>query len=329
MAPDPPRAPRIALIGHGVTGSRIAQRIPLMIPDARLIHVDTRDRTRAATALVGVSAAVIASAGPHAEIARELIDRQIATVSIADQLDDVSELLELDDAATLSQVPLVVGAGMSPGLSGLLARYLADQLTSCAEIHVAEHGTAGPECARQHHRALAGSALGFHDGEWIRRTAGSGRELCWFPEPVGSYDCYRAELASPLLLRGVFTDVDRLSARISANRRDRLTARLPMLRRPHSEGGIGALRIEVRGSDRTGARITLVAGIAELVGTAAAATATAFLHAAVAGSLMSGVVRAGDARLDTIGILHTIERLGVRLQEFTGVPSTEIVRAAA
>jgi hypothetical protein len=322
-------ADRIALIGHGVTGARIAQRIELVLPDAHVVLVDTRERIRSLTALAGVRAAVIASTGPHAPIARELIDRGIAVVSIADQLDDVSEMLELHDTAAHNDLPLVVGGGMAPGLSGLLARCLADQLASCTEIHVAVHGTAGPACARQHHRALAGSAVGFHDGEWIRRTAGSGRELCWFPEPVGAYDCYRAELASPLLLRAVFADVDRLSARISANRRDRLTARLPMLSRPHREGGVGALRIEVRGTDRAGGRTTLVAGIAELVGTAAAATATAFLQASIAGTLVSGVVRAGDARLDTIGLLRTIERLGVRLQEFTGVPSTEVQRVAA
>ncbi len=322
-------AERIALIGHGVTGTRIAQRIELVLPDAHLVLIDTRDRIRSTTALAGVRAAVIASTGPHATIARELIEREIPVVSIADQLDDVCDLLDLHDAAAGHDLPLVVGAGMSPGLSGLLARYLATQLEWCAEIHVAVHGTAGPACARQHHRALAGSALGFHDGEWIRRTAGSGRELCWFPEPVGAYDCYRAELASPLLLRAVFADVDRLSARISANRRDRLTARLPMLSRPHREGGVGALRIEVRGTDRSGGRCTLVAGIAELVGTAAAATATAFLHAMLDGRLMPGVVRAGDARLDTIGLLRTVERLGVRLQEFTGVPSNEKIRRVA
>ncbi len=96
---------------------------------------------------------------------------------------------------------------MSPGLSGLLVRHLADQLAIGDEIHIAVHGTAGPACARQHHRALAGSGLALHDGAWVRRPAGSGRELCWFPEPVGAYDCYRAELASPLLLRDLFPDV--------------------------------------------------------------------------------------------------------------------------
>lgn len=321
--------PRIALVGRGVVGSRIAQRIPLLLADGVVIDVDTRNRARASAAFATVDAVILASPVPHASLAGELIERRIPVISVGDQLDDVVQLMELHDAATDADASLVVGAGMAPGLSGLLARYLADQLASSDEIHIAVHGTAGPACARQHHRALAGNAVGFHDGRWVRRTAGSGRELCWFPEPVGAYDCYRAELSSPLLLRDVFTDVCRMSARVSANRRDRLTARLPMLSEPHEEGGVGALRIEVRGADHGGGRSTLIAGVAELVGTATAATATAFLHAALTGGLPTGVVRAGDARLDTVGLLRTVERLGVRLQEFTGVPYAPVGVAGA
>ena len=235
-----------------------------------------------------VDAVVLACTGPHAGLAREMLERRLPTISIGDELDDVAAMLELDRTALDADVPLVVGAGMAPGLSGLLVRHLADQLVIGDEVHIAIHGTAGPACARQHHRALAGSGLAWHDGAWVRRPAGSGRELCWFPEPVGAYDCYRAELTSPLLLRDLFPDVVRISARMSANRRDRLTARLPMLSRPHPEGGVGALRIEVRGTDEVGARSTLVVGIAELVGTASAATAVAFLQAATTNSLLRG-----------------------------------------
>jgi hypothetical protein len=316
---------RVALIGRGVVGSRIERSVSVVLPGVDLVAVDTRHAARASAALDTVDAAVVASTGPHAAIVHQLIERRLPTISIADELDDVAAMVEFDEAAIDADVPLVVGAGMSPGLSGLLVRHLADQLAVSDEIHIAVHGTAGPACARQHHRSLAGSGLAWHDGAWVRRPAGSGRELCWFPEPVGAYDCYRAEQASPLLLRNLFPDVVRISERVSANRRDRLTARLPMLSRPHPEGGVGAMRIEVRGSDHDGARSTLVVGIAELVGTATASTAVAFLHAAVTNSLPAGVVCAGDARLDTVSLLRTIERVGVRLQEFTGVTHPQLV----
>jgi len=124
------------------------------------------------------------------------------------------------------------------------------------------------------------------------------------------------------LLREALSQVERISARVSANRRDRFTAWLPMLSPPHSEGGVGAIRVEVRGTDVAGARQTAIAGVAELVGTAAAATAAAFVVEIVSGRVGTGVIRAGDADLATVSMLGTVSRFGVRLQEFTGVPSS-------
>jgi hypothetical protein len=312
----------IGLSGTGVVGDRIVRRLPTVMAPADVVVLDGRSAIPP-----GLAVAVLASGGRHVEFAARLVDTGVPVVSIGDDLADVRALLDLDDRARSVGVPLVVGAGMAPGLTGLLARLLASELATCEEIHVAIHGTAGPACARQQHRALRGIAVGYHDGNWIQRPAGSGRELSYFPEPVGPYDCYRAELASPVLLRDAFPDAERISARVSANRRDRFTAWLPMLSPPHREGGVGAVRVEVRGSDHAGARRTLIAGVAELVGTAAAATAIAFAVAVVRGELAPGVVRAGDAELDTVGLLDTIAQVGVRLQEFTGVPSASRISA--
>ena len=315
---------KVAVVGRGVVGQRISRRLPTVLDGVTVLDHDPRVGRSLPS---DVDVVVLAQGGPHAVVAQQLIERGVAVVSVSDDLDDVRSMVDLDDAARGHDVPLVVGAGLAPGLTGLLARLLATPLATCDEIHLAIHGTAGPACARQHHRALRGRAVGFHDGEWIQRPAGSGRELCWFPEPVGPYDCYRAELASPVLLNHAFPEVDRISARVSANRRDRFTAWLPMLSPPHREGGVGAVRVEVRGTDHTGARVTSIVGVAELVGTATAATAAAFAVEALAGRLPSGVSRAGDAHLDTIALLRNVGQLGVRLQEFTGVPSTQRISA--
>lgn len=315
---------RIGLMGRGVVGERILRRLPTVSPDLDIVDVDHRSGRTPPTDL---DVLVLARTGDHAADAARALSDGVAVVSISDHPDDVRAMCDLDDEARHAGVPLVVGAGMSPGLSGLLARRVASSMATCDELHVALHGTAGPACARRHHRALRGRAIGYHDGGWLRRPAGSGRELCWFPEPVGAYDCYRAELASPMLLHRVFPDVERISARLSANRRDRFTAWLPMLRPPHREGGVGALRVEARGTDAHGARTTRIVGIAELVGTAAAATAGAFVVAATHDLLEPGVVVAGDASLPNDHLLRTVGRLGVRLQEFTGVPSSARVRS--
>lgn len=265
---------------------------------------------------------VLARGGPHAELAAELIAAGRHVVSTSGALDDVRQLLELDRDARDAGVSLVVGAAVSPGLSGLLARHLSGGLAGCDELHVAVHGTGGPACAREHHAMLSGWAVGWHDGDWLERVpAGSGRELCWFPEPVGAWDCYRAESPDPLLLQRVFPGVERISARVSATRRDRLTARLPMLSPPHREGGVGALRVEARGHDADGARVTAIWGIAELAATAAAAVAASFVDVVVDGRTDPGVVIAGDDSLPTHDLLAGVGRRGVRLQAFTGVPS--------
>lgn len=302
------------LVGRGIVGRRI-ERL-LVGCDARF-HDPRREPTPASGP---GDVAVLSHPVGHAPLAAEFADRGTSVVTIGDDLEDAYELMMLADQFESSAASLVVGAGMSPGLSGLLARYLADQLREVDEIHVAVHGTAGPACARVHHRSLSRRAPGWHDGEWIDHLGGSGRELCWFPEPVGAKDCYRADLADPLLLHEAFPEAARISARRSARRRDRFTARLPMMRPPHQEGGVGALRIEVRGANCDAGRECLIVGVAELVGTTAAATAAAFTTLVLDGSLPHGLVVPGRPALPTLEALDRIAAFGVRLQEFTGVP---------
>ena len=318
----------VALVGAGVTGARIADSVAaagarLYVVDRRRDHADAVARATGATVTTieqidDVRVAVLAMPAPHAALAKTLLKRGTSVVSLSDDVDDVTELLELQPLADVNNASLVVGAAMAPGRSGLLARHLVTQLVDVDEIHVAMHGTGGPACARQHHRALGGTSIGLHDGEWIRRPAGAGRELCWFPEPINSYDCYRAEMPEPLLLNRVFPSVSRMSARISATRRDRLTARLPMLRPPHREGGIGAVRVEVRGALATGERETLIAGTAVRSGFAAARVAAAMTRWAMSDDAFSGLVVLGDERLPNTELLDFVRAGGVGLFEFTG-----------
>jgi hypothetical protein len=311
---------RIAILGNGVVGRRVTKHVASTLGRPS-VDIDTRrvDLT-SSPFLDEVTVAVLAHPGPHHPDSMALLDRGISVISVGDRVEDVAAMIGEADRAARVGASIVVGAGMSPGLVGLIARHLTAQLATADELHVAIHGTAGPACARQHHRSLAGHATAFDDGAFVTFRAGSGRELAWFPEPVGAYDCYRAAVPAPVVLHRTFPDVERISARMSANRRDRVTSRLPMLTPPHGEGGVGAVRVEVRGSDETGARVTLIAGIAEMVGTATAATVVAYLDALLNGVLPVGLVLPGDENVDTTALLHTIERSGVRLQEFTGVP---------
>lgn len=304
----------IWIVGGGIVGRRVGRML-------EEFDVRTHDPRREPTPLAEPGdVAVLAHPVDHAPLARAFAVRGASVVTVGDSLDDTRELMALDVEFAAAGSTLVIGAALTPGLSGLLARYLSFELAAVDEIHVAVHGTAGPSCAREHHRSLSGRAVSWRDGEWRHSLGGGGRELCWFPEPVGARDCYHAEIASPVVLNQSFPEALRIDARRSARRRDRFTARLPMMRPPHREGRVGALRVEVRGSADDGARVTKVLGVAELVGTASAAVAAVFAAAAATGDLPAGAVVTSDANLNTIELLRRVQAAGVRLQEFTGVP---------
>ena len=325
---------RVAVVGAGATGGRVARQLLSSDAVSEVVVRDTdADRLRAVGRSLGERAttqlgegddsldadvAVLAfGPGGHADLAAGLMRRGAAVVSVSDRMADVEELRALDAEARERGVTLVVGAGFSPGLTCVLARHAAARYDEVDEVHVAKVGTGGPVCARQHHRALGGHALDWHDHGWLDRRGGSGRELCWFPDPIGAEDCYRAALPEALLLRPAFPAASRLTARMAANRRDRLTARLPMLRPPHQEGGPGAVRVEVRGRRGT-ARETTVLGAMDRPAIAAGAVAAVAAVWAGQGRLgRSGAT--GLAELcDPVPFLHELAERGVRAAVFEG-----------
>jgi len=298
-----------AVVGSGVVGTRVVQHLSsLQLAPALYTH---KQRTE----LFSHSVVILACAGSHLQLATMLLDEGISVVSVNDNLKDVSALVDLHDRAIANNATLVVGAACVPGMSGLLVSHVAKAFDVMDEVHVAVHGTGGPQCARQHHDALGGTAFGWHDGEWIERPAGSGRELCWFPDPVASQDCYRYATPEPLLLQRVAPSLQRITARVSATRRDRLTGRLPMLFPPHAEGLEGGLRVEARGS-RNGVRHIEIVGMAEKTASIAAAVAA---HAAArVPDCDAGVFALGEPGLPNADILEAVLASGLRLHQFVG-----------
>lgn len=324
----------IAVIGTGVVGSRVVRQLAadgrdVLVFDQRADCRRSVAESTGAREIVDLSnldpentpVVVLATTAQQADLVAAFIDHGHHVVSTSDDVDDVRAIRQFGPRAENRGVSFVVGAAACPGLTGLLVKELSSRVDELDEIHVAFHGTGGPECARQHHRALAGSALGWHDGEWLNRAGGSGRDLLWFPEPIGGKDCYRAALVDPILLHDVFPGASRISARMSANRRDRLTARLPMLSPPHPEGGLGAVRVEIRGS-RRGERITEVAGVSERTGFIAAAVATATAESLVTGldngRTYSGRIVLGDDVLDSRSLVDDVIRRGISICEYVG-----------
>ncbi|MCU1460204.1 MAG: hypothetical protein JWO37_279 [Acidimicrobiales bacterium] len=324
---------RAVVVGLGAVGARAARQLLSSGPIEDLVLVDV-DLARAAAAvesfgdparldddlpgdLAAGDVVVLTLPEGHRALAERAIDRGADVVSTIDDCAEVKALLALDGAARARGRHVVVGAAFSPGMTCVLAMHAAAGFEQVDEIHVARVGTGGPACARQRHRALSGRAVDWRDGGWLERPGGSGRELCWFPDPVRALDCYRAAMPEAMLLVEAFPGVRRVTARVSATRRDRVTAHLPMLRPPHPEGQLGAVRVEVRGR-RGVARAERVLGAVDRPAVAAGAVAALAARWAAEGRL----ARPGAAGLGVLaeptGFLAGLAERGVKAAVFEG-----------
>ena len=326
---------RVAVLGAGAVGARAVRQLASSTEVDEVAVADRlperAERVAAAVAQparvvargddrwwLGADVAVLAcSPGQHPQFAHRLLGSGASVISVSDDVEDVEGLLALDAEARQEGMTVVAGAGFAPGLSCVLAAHAGALFDQVEEVHVAKVGTGGPACARAHHRALGAESVDWRDGSWLRRGGGSGRELCWFPEPAGAQDCYRSAAPDALLLVPAFPGVARATARVGASRRDRLTTHLPMLRRPHPEGRLGAVRVEVRGR-RGEARDTAVLGAVDRPAVAAGAVA-ALAAVALGQGRLARTGAGGLAELaDPVELLSELARRGVKAAAFDG-----------
>jgi saccharopine dehydrogenase-like NADP-dependent oxidoreductase len=334
---------RVEVVGLGAVGTRAARQLVTTegVDEVIVSDVDRRRASAVAESLgpkarevvppggangglsldgdrSGVDVVLLAHPVPHAALATAYLRAGIHVVSAGDDRRDVATMLGSSALAEASGRALVVGAAFAPGMSCLLARRGAASLDEVDEIHVATTGTGGPACARQHHWAMARGGVSWRGGMWREHASGSGRALCWFPEPVGVLDCYTADLADPIVLHAAFPRATRVRARMAATRRDRLTARLPMLRPPHPEGLLGAIRVELSGCVGT-ARRTVVLGAIDRPGAAAGSVLAVAALAIADGTIdRTGAFGLADADVPATALLSELARRGVKAAEFVG-----------
>ena len=324
---------RAVVLGAGAVGSRAARQLAssdefdrLLICDRLTERADMVASSLGPIAAVGgwdaelfTAADVVVAAAPGTvPLVRAALERGIPAVSVADDVDDVEALLDMDELARGQGVAVVVGAGMAPGLTCVLARHAGARFSSVEEVHVAKAGTGGPACARQHQRALSDEAIDWRDAAWVHRRGGSGRELCWFPDPVCGRDCFRAGLPDALLLVPAFPGVSRVTARVAASRRDRLAAVVPTLRRPHRDDEVGAVRVEVRGQ-RSGRQDVEILGVIDRPAVAAGGVAAVAAIWAASGRLArSGAAGLAEMVTSPADFLAELARRGVKAAVFEG-----------
>ena len=336
---------RVTILGAGAVGTRVARHLladgsadpPNAIDRVLLRDVDPERLTgalalldRAATegrvevehapfpAELDADVVVVATPrGTQVAAVKSALSAGVPVVLSGDGLAETVAVARLADDAHERGVPVVLGAGFTPGLSCVLAAHACSWFDQVDEIHVAKAGAGGPACAVVHHRALSRLSYDWQGGDWRRRPGGSGRELCWFPEPVGPMDCYRAALPDPVLLHHAFPEVGRITARMAASRIDRLTAPLPMLSPTHVEGGVGAVRVEVRGRRGT-TQDVCVLGVAERPAVAAAAVAATTVEWALADRLRVRGMAGLAEMVEPVAFISEVADRGLVAEIFEG-----------
>lgn len=322
------------ILGAGAVGVRVARQLIFAdIVDRVVLRDPSADRLAWASRTLGdrviiehnpfpssMDADVVVVASPRGTqlaAVRSAVAAFRPTVIVLDDLAETVAILGLQQAARQAKIPVVVGAGFAPGLSCVLVAHGMAWFDEVEEIHVAKVGTGGPACALVHHRALSRVSYDWLAGGWVRRSGGSGRELYWFPEPVGPHDCYRAALADPVLLHHAFPTVERITARMAATRRDRLTAPLPMLVPPHAEGGSGAIRVELRGRQGL-AHEVVVLGATKPPAIAAAAVTALTVEWALNDRLLSKAMGGLAEMVEPVAFLTELSGRGVNIEIFEG-----------
>ncbi|MEZ5237668.1 MAG: hypothetical protein R2716_01475 [Microthrixaceae bacterium] len=195
----------VAVVGVGLLGGRLARELvsspttPVLSlhsarPDRRRelesafgkarrgAALQVRDRAEAppeqteVVVLTGAQDSQVAEARQHLERGRHV-------VTTVDAHSPAVSLLSLDPEARRCGRTVVVASCFSPGLSDVLAAWGEQRFDSVDEMHFARHGAGGPGCARDRLDALRREAHEWRDGAWVRNRPGSGRQLCWFPDP--------------------------------------------------------------------------------------------------------------------------------------------------
>lgn len=271
--------------GGGVVGRQVASLLVQRAPDTAVYLRRQRDPSGHPT---GDSETVrVVAHGQEPDVALAVLcgdaagirdaqrwccDHAVAFVMVGDDPDAIADVLRYSDG------PGVVGVGMCPGLSTVLAVHGAQWMDQVDEVHVAQAGAAGWACARQRTVLARAREREWRDGGWVDQPVGSGRELRVFPEPIGVRDCYRTAGADPVLLQRLLPEVSRVSLRVALNRSQRFVPSRPGPARSGGALGPGAVTVEVRGR-RAGREEFAVLGV---TGSVAAMTAAAAVGAASA-----------------------------------------------
>ncbi len=326
----------ILLVGAGEVGGRAARQLIDTPGVAKVLLADARPKRAAEIAKLmgdkvevidwqagnpvpeGVEAiAAAVPAGDDVMVVRDALEAGVPVATATDDTAAIAELLELDERAVELGVPVVVGAGLAPGLADVLVRHAADSFDTVDDVNVARWGSAGEASASTVRVALTGLGAERRNGVVAELRKRGGEELVWFPNPVDAQACEPVANGLELLGHAV-PGLDRATMRFARPAKSPRT----WPRRPPAVNEWGAVRVEVWGTRGAG-RDILVYGAIERT-EIAAGTVLALTVLGLAGRLpglvdprpgvtgLGGVVRAP-------AFLAELARRGVKVAIFEGV----------
>lgn len=153
------------------------------------------------------------------DVTKATIDAGVPCVDLGGLYHHTLKQLKFNDAAKRAGVTYIIGCGMAPGMTNIMARYGANKLDRVDEIHI-RGGSPPPKefklkflySPRTYLEQFTSEVMIFQNGEYKSLPPGSGREEVRLPEPfnqdVDMYYTLHSELATlPRTIQGV-KDVD-------------------------------------------------------------------------------------------------------------------------
>ncbi len=158
--------------------------------------------------LVEGSDLVMNFVGPYykfgTSILETIIDAKVNYVDICDEGDVTAEALKLDDKAKEKGVKAIIGLGMSPGMTNVLARFGSDALDETDEIHthwVLDEKDLGAGAVTLHlFHSIDGEKPTFSDGkvQYIKGFQEEDHLTADFGENIGKVNVYHLGHPEPI-----------------------------------------------------------------------------------------------------------------------------------
>jgi saccharopine dehydrogenase-like NADP-dependent oxidoreductase len=198
-----------------------AKKVSNLIGSEKVVpqYLDVRDHASLVNTMKKVDAVVNCTWYTlNVHVTKASIDAGVSGLDLGGLYYYTLKQLELDNLAKEAGITFIVGMGLSPGITNIMAKYAADKMDKVDEIHI--RGGAPPSKDEQGFKLkflyspltyidqFTLDAVVYRDYKYETVPVGSGKEIVFLPEPfnteVEMYHTLHSELATlPRTIKGV------------------------------------------------------------------------------------------------------------------------------